>query len=384
MYYYYYFVPVGCAVDHRDFPFKWIQFEKEGENEMYEIRLALEADWNALIQFIDQYWKKDHIFVSCNELLDWQHLDKKRERYNFVIGIEKKSQAIHGVLGFIPLSQFDPEIELGRLCWMAIWKVKEAARGHKLGRRLLSYLEDTIKPDILSTVAASSMTLSMYKARGYKVGRLNHHFILNPEKSDYNLVNANVSGLFPVATGILDADKSLEQSSENDISNGTANCFLLQKDLPRKSVSYLINRYFKHPIYSYQLYRIQKRMKTLGIIVTRVCSHRGNKAIRIVDFIGPSDALHGLRDQWMHLIESYNAEYLDFYSAGIDEDDLMMSGFVRCESGGDIVIPNYFEPFTKENVEIDYMISIPAGQTYRIVKGDSDQDRPNLVKGMVL
>jgi N-acetylglutamate synthase-like GNAT family acetyltransferase len=126
---------------------------------MYEIRLAHEADGKALVQFIDQHWKRDHIFVACKELLDWQHFDRMRERYNFVIGIERQTQTMHGVLGFIPLAQFDPEMEIGRLCWMAIWKVQDAARGHKLGRRLLSYLEDTIKPDILTTVAASTMTL---------------------------------------------------------------------------------------------------------------------------------------------------------------------------------------------------------------------------------
>ena len=52
--------------------------------------------------------------------------------------------------------------------------------------------------------------------------------------------------------------------------------------------------------------------------------------------------------------------------------------FVRNENDG-VVIPNYFEPFAKSNVEIDYMISTAAGRPFRIVKGDSDQDRPNIV-----
>lgn len=348
---------------------------------MYEIRLAHEADGKALVQFIDQHWKKNHIFVTCKELLDWQHLDRMRGRYNFVIGIERQTQAMHGVLGFIPLAQFDPEIELGRLCWMAIWKVQDAARGHKLGRRLLSYLEDTIKPDILSTVAASAMTLPIYKTRGYKTGQLSHYFILNPEKSTFRLVTTKDSGQPRATAGTHDVDKRIEQASERDITNGIADCFLAQKDLPRKSPSYLINRYFRHPIYRYKAYRIREGMKTTGVIVTRVCSHGGSRAIRIVDFIGPSDALRGLRDQWTYLLKNINAEYLDFYNAGIDEDDLLASGFTRREAGDDIVIPNYFEPFCKENIEIDYMINAPAGQTYRIVKGDSDQDRPNLMKG---
>ena len=118
--------------------------------------------------------------------------------------------------------------------------------------------------------------------------------------------------------------------------------------------------------------------------MTRICRHGGSLAIRIVDFIGPSDALRGLRDQWSYLLQNLNAEYLDFYNAGIDGGDLLSSGFTRREAGDDIVIPNYFEPFSKENVEIDYMINAPTGQTYRIVKGDSDQDRPSLMGGTQL
>lgn len=349
---------------------------------MYEIRLAHEADGNALVQFIDQHWKKDHIFVTCKELLEWQHLDRIRKTYNFVIGIEMRTQAIHGVLGFIPLAQFDPEIPLERLCWMAIWKTKDTARGHKLGRRLLSYLEDTIKPHILSTIAASAMTLPMYQARGYKTGRLNHYYILNPEKSAFHLVIMKNSGLPRATAGTYDADKRIEQASETDITDSTVDCFLAQRDPPRKSPLYLINRYFRHPIYRYQAYRIRERLNTTGIVVTRVCSYGGALAIRIVDFIGPSDALRGLRDQWKNLMRSINAEYIDFYNAGIDEDDLLASGFAHREEGDGIVIPNYYEPFSKKNIEIDYMIKAPAGQTYRIVKGDSDQDRPNLMRGL--
>ena len=351
---------------------------------MYEIRLAKKTDWKALIQFIDQHWKKNHIFVTCKELLDWQHLDQMRGRYNFVIGIEKQTQAIHGVLGFMPLAQFDPEIELERLCWMAIWKVQDTARGNKLGRRILSYLENTIKPVILSTVAASAMTLPIYKAKGYQTGRLSHYFILNPMKSAFRLVTTKNSDQ-PRTTGYTpDPDKRIEKISESDIAKGTADCFLAQKDLPRKSPKYLINRYLRHPIYRYQAYCIREGMKATGVIVIRICSHGGSRAIRVVDFIGPSDALRGLQDQWIYLLKSINAEYLDFYNVGIEEDDLLASGFTRRETGDDIVIPNYFEPFSKENVEIDYMISAPMGKSYRIVKGDSDQDRPNLVKGTPL
>jgi len=349
---------------------------------MYEIRLAHEADRKALVQFINQHWKINHIFVTCKKLLDWQHLDQARKTYNFVIGIEMKTQMIHGILGFIPLTQFDPEIPLKQLCWMAIWKVQASARGHKLGRRLLFYLEDTIKPDILSTVGASEMTLSIYQARGYETGQLSHYFILNPYKSTFHLATTKNYSPPCAKAHTINADKKIDQIFENDLTNNTTECFLAQKNLPRKSPGYLVNRYFQHPIYHYQVYRIQDGMDTTGIIVIRICSHKGSLALRIVDFIGSSEALRGLFGQWTSLLKNTDAEYIDFYNTGIDQDNLLSSGFVLREEGDGIVIPNYFEPFLKKNVEINYMIKSPVGKTYRIVKGDSDQDRPNLMTGL--
>lgn len=346
---------------------------------MYEIRFAHETESEALVEFIDQHWRKNHIFVTCKELLDWQHLDSKRQRYNFVIGVERQTQAVHGILGFIPLTQFDPGIQLERLCWMAIWKVQDAARGHKLGRRLMSFLQDAIGPEIISTVAASAMTLPMYQALGYQTGRLSHHFILNPTKSVFQLAVTN-PGDVGHRFAQVDLGKRLEEASEGVLSSAGAGCFHIQPDLPRKSPTYLINRYLRHPIYRYQAYSIRDGTKTVGIVVTRICNHEGSRAVRIVDFVGRSESLRGLREQWTLLLRSIDAEYLDFYCAGIDENDLAASGFTRRIAGDGMVIPNYFEPFSRENVEIDYMVSVPGGQPFRIVKGDSDQDRPNLMK----
>jgi len=346
---------------------------------MHEIRIADEKDGDAIKLFIDQQWKKDHIFVTNKELFDWQHLDRKRRKYNFVIGVEKKTQQIHGVLGLIPLSQFDPEIEYERLCWMVIWKTHEDARGHRLGRRLLGYLDHTIKPDIISTIAASTMTLSMYQAKGYHTGLLDQYFILNPNIKSFQLVSFKNSKRPDPSECKVNKEKKLEQASENDIMYETEGCFNAQKDLPRKSPSYLVNRYFRHPIYQYQTYKILEGGQITGAIVTRICSSGGARAIRIVDFIGPSSALCGLREQWRLVLGNVDAEYIDFYCSGIDKNDILSSGFISCKTEDSTIIPNYFEPFSKERIDISYMTSVAEGRNFRIVKGDSDQDRPNIV-----
>ena len=43
-----------------------------------------------------------------------------------------------------------------------------------------------------------------------------------------------------------------------------------------------------------------------------------------------------------------------------------------------VVIPNYFEPFERRNVELDFVIYTDVSAfDFRFVKGDCDQDRPN-------
>lgn len=346
---------------------------------MYKIRIADKSDLGSLVQFIDEHWKKDHIFVKSKELFDWQHFDCRRNRYNFVIGVEKQTNKIHGILGFIPLSQFDPEIKDDELCWMAIWKVRDAARGHKLGRRLMDYLEKTVHPKIISTVAASAMTMPMYEAKGYRTGILNHYYILNPIITDYSL--ASVDGDFSMNAAPTKAaiNKKLVQATIDDIHSDISECLINQNDLPKKSGNYLINRYFCHPIYKYQSYLIKEDNKTTGILITRICTHKEGKAIRIVDFVGPSDALHGLQTQWLELLDFHSSEYIDFYNSGIDDEDLCLSGFKLCRDGEKVTIPNYFEPFSSMRVNISYMTSLSNEYNFRIVKGDSDQDRPNIL-----
>ena len=43
------------------------------------------------------------------------------------------------------------------------------------------------------------------------------------------------------------------------------------------------------------------------------------------------------------------------------------------------VIPNYFEPFLKKNVSIEFAYKAKENN-YAIFKADSDQDRPNKIK----
>ena len=43
------------------------------------------------------------------------------------------------------------------------------------------------------------------------------------------------------------------------------------------------------------------------------------------------------------------------------------------------MVPNYFEPFEKRNVYLDYSLKTVSGYKAEFFKADSDQDRPNML-----
>ncbi|MFB1638801.1 hypothetical protein ABZN43_08455 [Campylobacter jejuni] len=51
----------------------------------HEIRFCALEEYELLIDFIKEHWKKDHIFVKSKQALDFQHLDKKNKCYNFIV-----------------------------------------------------------------------------------------------------------------------------------------------------------------------------------------------------------------------------------------------------------------------------------------------------------
>ena len=64
-----------------------------------------------------------------------------------------------------------------------------------------------------------------------------------------------------------------------------------------------------------------------------------------------------------------NYEYIDILCSGLDEKMLMQSGFTKLDNDGDMIIPNYFEPFVQENVKVHYEKS---NENLIIFKGDAD------------
>jgi hypothetical protein len=71
------------------------------------IRIAAEDDTDAVIRFINEHWRRDHILAHARHLFDWQHLSSTHPgELNFVVALDGGSNELLGILGFIPTSQF--------------------------------------------------------------------------------------------------------------------------------------------------------------------------------------------------------------------------------------------------------------------------------------
>ena len=73
-------------------------------------------------------------------------------------------------------------------------------------------------------------------------------------------------------------------------------------------------------------------------------------------------------------------EYVDFVEVGLEDKELVDAGFINRKSYENVIVPNYFEPFLRENVDLDYAFKTVAADAPKVFfKADADQDRPNIL-----
>ncbi len=332
---------------------------------LYEIRLCKKEEYEKLMRFIRDYWSEKHIFLKSKELFEFQHGKADNGFYDFLVAVHKETDEFHAVLGFINSSLYDgqskeePEFTAG-----AIWKVRDDVENkeiHKLGLGILFTLIQLYPKSLYITLGLSQYAQTIYDALHYHFSTMNHYYIANDSIEEFVIADKVIKQ--PQAT-----DKSVEIKLENDASDALENQLV-----PNKTAEYVRNRYINHPFYHYDIYGIYVDYILKAEWVVREIEVNGAKCLRIVDMRGCSNVLHNCYGKVQALLKETGAEYLDCYNYGISKKDFEMMGFV--EKRGDTVIPNYFEPFERKNVEI-YCAHCGDGNV-SIFKGDADQDRPN-------
>lgn len=337
---------------------------------MHIIRFCDINESELLIDYLYNHWRNDHIFVKSKEILDWQYLNREEGRYNFVVAYNEVSCAFDAILGFIPTSHFDPLLDQYGEYWLAIWSVSDAVKKSLSGMNLLHFFRNKMKPSAIYAIGISDITKNIYKVLGYDVDRLDHYLIENESIKYKKIIKTENKD-----SGCLKYYSSFSNVRLIDLEDyiQDINDLLIECDIfPKKTSRYYINRYYKHSWIDYNYLGIFYNDCLTGVLVFRVLRVGDACCLRIIDWIG---SLHqnNLYCAMQKVMQEFGAEYIDFLCKVPDENSLIGMGF-RKKTPNEIV-PEYFDPFVPENVDIYYCAK--GTVEYRIVKGDSDQDRLN-------
>lgn len=344
----------------------------------YDIRLCRENEYEDMRSFLKKYWKDKHIFVLSKELFDFQHLNKRTHEYNFIIAREKSTNDIHAILGFVPTNQYDEDIER-LMVWPCIWKNRKDVNRKGLGVTMYYHLKNMFNIETISILGISEVALSIYKHWNFTSGKIQQFAMPNV------LVYRE-----QLSCGLLKHYKTSFEDNEEKYVLQRMNLDeynLLEEQNPiykvnsiYKSKKFYINRYFNHPTYKYIFYAVKLENVVKSIMICRVCGDGNTNCIRIVDYIGEIRYLKEVRCQIQTLLQENEYEYIDLVEVGLDSSEIRKAGFINRTDYDDVIIPNYFEPFLKQNIDLDYAYKTIVDDSKEVFfKADADQDRPNLL-----
>jgi GNAT superfamily N-acetyltransferase len=337
----------------------------------------------SLRDFLRDHWRRDHVFVQNPALLAWQHGSSVRpDSINFIVARDLDTEELVGCLGFVPPSQFDPALAGKGDYWWAIFKVRNDQAGRGVGKQIIHAFEKTQAPVSIGGFGLSEMVIPIYRKLGFRIGRVHHYYMVNPGFENFLLLG-NFDGRH--CAGPISGSAELLPVASREVQRFAARIQpRVTPQRPHKSPRYFFERYGNHPWYDYLLHGLVLDGTEFGLLVTRSCIHQGATALRVVDYWGDHEALSQAGPALQSLLERHQAEYLDVYNLGVDPGIFARAGLIQRPDDSTVVVPNYFEPFTAKNVNLDYMLrNRDEAGPYVLFKGDSDQDRPSIFRSSV-
>ncbi len=332
------------------------------------------SEYDKLLKFIKYSWKENHAFVKSKALLDFQHLDKEKEVYHFIVAENQETGDFDALVGYIPLSQYDKSLEENGDYWGAIWKRRDDIQNDEINGMGFFVWDRMFRlPNFRShgAISMSEDAKAMYRARRLPLDTMKQYYILNEEVGEFR-VAGNVERKAGRTAGAASRRHVLRWIDINAVEEGSITiCYR-----PMKSVTFFRNRYDRHPIYRYRFLGLYDGTTLQAVLAAREIVVDGVKVLRIVDVIGELKDDIYCAAQALMKAEGY--EYVDMLNYGIDTEIICGMGFELLDLDTDRpIIPNYFEPFVRQNVK--FAISYKARFPYVAFKGDADQDRPNVL-----
>ncbi len=328
--------------------------------EALSYRLAQAGDKPELLHFLHTFWDGGDPFADDPVLFRY-YFEKEDGGLRFALA--ECGGKIAALAGFIPASSGPmPDV------WVSFWLADPAVRG--AGLELMAALPGLLGCRGLACNNIRPKTRVFYEFLGFSTGRVGHFYRL-ADKKEYRLATVGRKEILPAGGAMrlcrLQSAQELHSSGFNP--PGGAN--------PQKDLAYIAKRYFAYPGQSYEVYAAcgQGEGPPAALLATRTIAAAGTAVLRIADYIGEAALLPQMGAAIDALMREKNAEYADFYCAGIAAETLAKAGFSHREEGDDTnILPNYLNPPLAQNTEYYYFTSQP--QNFRLCKADGDQDRP--------
>jgi len=339
-----------------------------------EIRLCERNDVERVMKFLAQHWSQNHVLSRSRTLFDWQHGNASDQPYDFAAAFE--GDEVFGCLGFIRNSRFDPALADADTLWLTTWKAREdGPKG--LGLRLHAFVQRNVPHRWIGTVGNNAKVAAIYKALGYQIGTLKQFVVLHPELLDFRLAKIDDDQPRRLEVAEADGELTLEDLPASALPELEAiSSEWLSEPAPTKSLGYFKQRFLDHPFYDYSLLLVRQEGKPCGILATRMCKADSAKCLRIVDARLQPKLQGDLATPLQMLLTQLDCEYADWYRSDAENFGLLQVD-VNSER---LIAPNYFEPYLRKNVAINWAIKGGKGDTYSLCKADADQDRPSLLE----
>lgn len=329
---------------------------------MITLRRAVYDDIPNIMRFMDEHWKPGNILANNRDFFEWQFVDD--DAINMFIGINEDSNIIYGVIGVIIYNKSsNPDIS------GCTWQVVKSGNP-MLGLELAEYMCKQLNVRYNCGTGLSEKAVKINKLNGYDITAMDHYYRL-ANKEEYKIAKIKKK-VIPL---VKDTGYSIEplhylNEMKSIIPEENLLNYVLSKDY-----KYIEKRYFKHPIYHYDIWKVINPQKNShSVLITRDERVNGEKICKIIDFYGVVEDLGNITPALDKLIEKKDYEFVDVYSYGIPSVLYESAGFCRCNKESENIIPNYFHPFVQRNITlkiIDYRF--PGLKLFR---GDGDQDRP--------
>ncbi len=236
------------------------------------------------------------------------------------------------------------------------------------GFETFKYILNVLKPYSLFTSGLNLDTSGRIFSIFAEIKKYDHFYICNPtiqKKISKNLISEK-------KTRKINVEKFKISKTSKPLSLPKYDFY------PKKSIKFFLNKYTRNPFYKYYFlnFKLNKKIKFFFVCREIYVEKFNSKIMRIVDFYGNFPNKKSLKTILSNYLIKNKLEYLDFVVYGLNKKKIKNIGFEIKQNGQ--IIPNYFEPFLKKNIDLNLAIIInPYKNRLVSVKADSDQERPN-------